>query len=71
VNIPEIIRKELESLPHRISQGKKHYKIFVNDIFCGILPMGGGRENGREVLNLRAQIRRAAKGVKEWMQRRT
>lgn len=68
MKIPELIKRELDSCgqPYNIKQGARHHKIFVNGIFCGIFPMAGDRR-GRAALNVRAQIRRAVKGINEWM----
>ncbi len=67
MKIPRIIQTELDSLaksgvPFRFQTGGKHHKIFIGDKFAGILPIGKIREGEcRESLNIRSQIRRAAK----------
>lgn len=67
MKIPDLIQTELDAcgLPYRIEEGTKHNKIYVNEIFCGILPKCRFFD-GRAVLNIRSQIRRAVKGMNEW-----
>jgi hypothetical protein len=62
--VPKEIMQELGRLevPYSIEHGGRHIKIKVNGVLAGILPQNG-RFNGdmRATLNVRAQIRRAAK----------
>jgi len=51
--------------PWSVVEGRRHYKIIVNNRFCAILPKGPQArvENrpGRAQLNILSQIRRAAR----------
>ncbi len=53
-------------LPYSIERGGKHSTIKVNGVLAGIIPGDGKAKagDGRARLNIRAQIRRAAKGLK-------
>lgn len=64
MKINKFIASELSNTDYKIIEGTKHHKIYVQGVFCGILPKGGGREMGREVLNIRSQIRRTVRGLK-------
>ena len=41
-----------------VEAGKKHYKLVVNGRLAGVLTKGTGRQNYRDVLNTKTQIRR-------------
>lgn len=60
--LPLILRKELEEsgADYRLELGSKHWKIFVNNAFCGILPVNNKKDQmaGSGLLNIRSQIRR-------------
>lgn len=65
--IPPVILTELESsgAPFKLERGTRHWKLFVNNIFCAIFPLNGKmKTNGldRGLLNLRAQVRKAIRG---------
>lgn len=59
------IEREIEALGDRvrIEPGKKHNKIYVDGKFIAILPLGGSfcDRAPKAALNIRAQIRRAAR----------
>lgn len=60
----DLLRPDLDAtgLPWRTCMGKKHIKIFVDSRMVGILPRDArGVHDGRALLNVRAQIRRAAR----------
>lgn len=61
----KLIKKALEEtgLPWDISPGRRHLHVRLAGKLVGIMPRGSGNESGRAVLNLRSQIRRAAKEV--------
>lgn len=63
MRLPALIKKELEesNVPHSIERGKRHWKIFVSGVLCGILPMNGKYPHRRAELNIRAQIRKQIK----------
>jgi hypothetical protein len=66
--VPKPLLEELANLgmPYSIENGSKHIKIRVNGIFCGIVPHHpNNRSDKRSLLNVRAQIRRAAQKAKE------
>lgn len=68
MNIPDIIRRELDRAPGRweITEGTRHLKIKVDGMFIAILPKRGGDDRSRRgQLNVRAQIRRAINAPKE------
>lgn len=48
-------------LPWSVEPGTKHDKLLVEGRVVTILPHGRTREVGRDLLNQRAQIRRAAR----------
>lgn len=50
-------------LPWHAKQGTKHTKIYVRGRLVGIVPQKGSESSGRAMLNVRAQIRRAARGL--------
>jgi hypothetical protein len=65
--IPPIILTELETsgAPYTLERGTRHWKLFVNGIFCAIFPISGkvkmtGLDRG--LLNLRSQVRKAIRG---------
>ncbi|TDW20469.1 hypothetical protein EV128_12599 [Rhizobium azibense] len=67
-SLPKKTRAALEELGNdwRLEEGKKHIRIFVNDIMCGIHPKktrgDGDGSDRRAELNVISQIRRAARG---------
>lgn len=63
MRLPALIQKELDesNVPHSIERGKRHWKIFVGGVLCGILPMNGKYTDRRAELNIRAQIRKQVK----------
>lgn len=63
MKLPSLIEKELEhcTVPHRIERGKRHWKIFVGGILCGIVALNGKPTSRRAELNVRAQIRKQIK----------
>lgn len=65
MRLPTLIENELKgcAVPHRVERGKRHWKIFVGGVLCGILPMNGKYTNRRAELNVRAQIRKQIKKV--------
>lgn len=60
------LRPELEAtgMPWSTATGSKHIKLYVGTRLVGILPLKdrGSSRSKRAALNIRAQIRRAAKG---------
>jgi len=59
-----VIRAELDAtgLPWELVPGKRHVHVRLNDKLVGILPRGKhSAADRRPVLNLRSQIRRAAR----------
>lgn len=50
-------------LPYSIETGSRHRKIKLAGRLVGIYPMGGKGTHKRAALNIRAQIRRAAKEI--------
>ncbi|MFA7239008.1 MAG: hypothetical protein WC091_02775 [Sulfuricellaceae bacterium] len=65
MKLPTLIQSELDSLtlPWRIEAGSKHAKLYVNGQFCGILCKAKQPNSKRAWLNIRAQIRRAARAT--------
>ena len=67
MKLPDFIQKELDAcgLPWRVEQGSKHQKIYVADVFAGIVPLNARKEtvHGRGGLNLRSQIRKIARTI--------
>lgn len=66
--ISPLIEKELETIKacgknFQIIEGTRHQKIYVQGVFCGILPKNGKSNTNSAELNVRAQIRRAVKEV--------
>jgi hypothetical protein len=66
--ISKATRKALEECGRtfKVEEGKKHFKIWVGNIMCGVQPKGirgDGQSNGFAEKNVIAQIRRAARGV--------
>ena len=63
MKLPSLIKDELNNctVPHRVERGKRHWKIFVGGVLCGILPMNGKYTSRRAELNVRAQIRKQVK----------
>lgn len=63
MKLPALIRNELDNctVPYTVEHGKRHWKIFVGGILCGILPMNGKYTNRRAELNVRSQIRKQTK----------
>lgn len=64
VMLDPIIRAELEAtgLPWDLVPGKRHVHVRLNDKLVGILPRGKQPSaDRRPMLNLRSQIRRAAR----------
>lgn len=66
MKIPREIQAELETAPGRwnVVSGTRHHKIYVDNVLCGILPLGTNKDYKRATLNVRAQIRRHLKGRK-------
>lgn len=66
MRITPLIQEELENcgFPFRLERGTRHWKIFVADTFCGILPSSGDSPNRRAALNVRSQIRRQVQRLK-------
>lgn len=67
MSLVEVLRPELErtGLPWRIENGRRHKKIILAGQLVGIIPMSGKgslARGCRAVLNIRSQIRRAARG---------
>ncbi len=62
-----MIENELNdcSVPHKVERGKRHWKIFIGGVLCGVLPMNGKYTNRRAELNVRAQIRKEIRKIKE------
>ncbi len=60
MKLPTLIREELErcKVPHTVERGKRHLKIFIDGVLCGILPLNGKSTSRRAELNVRAQIRK-------------
>lgn len=60
--LPLILKKELDNsgADYRLELGSKHWKLFVNNAFCGILPLNNKKDQmpGCGLLNIRSQIRR-------------
>lgn len=48
-------------LPYSIEKGSRHRKIKPAGRLVGIYPMGGKGDHKRAALNIRSQIRRAAR----------
>jgi hypothetical protein len=67
MKVPPLIQEELNAsgVPFQIERGSRHFKIFIGGVFCGIFPMIGKLPNRRAELNVRSQIRRQVKKVKE------
>lgn len=67
MKIPKRTQELLDEVGnYHLARGKRHIRIFVNGMFCGILPnvtRGDGNSVGRGELNTLAQIRRAARGA--------
>lgn len=63
MKLPTLIQKELDkcNLPYNIERGKRHWKIFINGVMCGILPLNGKYTSRRAELNVRTQIRKQVK----------
>jgi hypothetical protein len=62
--LPKLLEEALEGTDHEIKAGGKHWKIFVNNQFVGIFPMGGtARQSSdlRHAHNTRSNIRRVLK----------
>jgi hypothetical protein len=59
-----LIEGELKKtgLPWRVEHGKKHHKIYLNDAMVGVFSIGTTSENTPGFANLRATIRRNARG---------
>lgn len=67
MSLVESIRPELDrtGLPWQIVDGRRHKKIILAGRLVGILPLcdkGSLGRNRRTALNIRSQIRRAARG---------
>ncbi len=68
MRIDKRLKAELENtgLPWAIEQGGIHYKIKVAGKLAAIFPMGSKQEaHRRSLLNTIAQVRRAAKAVRD------
>lgn len=67
MKLPALITEELArcKLPHTVERGKRHLKIFINGVLCGILPLNGKSTSRRAELNVRAQIRNQIKKAKQ------
>jgi hypothetical protein len=65
MKLPALIKEELErcTVPHTVERGKRHWKIFINGVLCGIIPMNGRSTSRRAELNVRAQIRKQIKAA--------
>lgn len=73
MKLPALIRDELDNcpVPHKVERGKRHWKIIVGGVLCGILPMNGKYTNRRAELNVRAQIRKQIKMVQTAQTKKT
>lgn len=60
-----IVDAELERLGARarVVDGRKHRKIYVDEIFVAVMPKAHPSTDHRAALNVRAAIRRASEGV--------
>jgi len=67
VKIPKIIIDELErwDLNYEFVDGGPHVKLYVDGRFIGIVPKGSKKDTmgGRGGMNIRGNIRRAARGI--------
>lgn len=63
---PKRVVQELEStgLDYNLEQGTKHLQIRICGRFVGIIPTNCKATEGRAMLNVISQIRRAAKEIK-------
>jgi hypothetical protein len=60
LRLPKLLTDVLaEAREWHVDAGSKHFKLMVNGQLAGILPKTGRpRDNSRELVNTRAQIRR-------------
>jgi len=63
MKVPKPIKEELEkySLDYTIVQGKKHYKLYVDDQLCAVFSMGTSTGGPNGFKNVVGAIRRAAR----------
>jgi hypothetical protein len=62
----KILKEALEELdlPYEIVEGTKHHHLRISGRLVCVLPKGKGSADKRQMLNVRARIRRAAKEIK-------
>ncbi len=68
-NLHPQVRDALEEcgLPWHVEVGRRHWKLYIADAFMGILPFNNANHD-RTHINMRANIRRKAKELKEGVQ---